>query len=138
MTRFLLDTNVVSEFRRPKPHGGVVAWLTLLEPAKVFRSATTIGELQAGVEVIREQSRERAASIEAWLEQLITSYNVLPMDHLAFRAWARLLHRKSDQLLVDALISATAIAHGLTVASQNVKDFNIQGVPVCNPFTHGK
>jgi toxin FitB len=132
---FLLDTNVVSEFRRPKPHGGVFAWLSSMESEKVFISAATIGELQAGIEITRDQSREKAAAIEAWLEQLITSYSVLPMDHRAFRAWARIMHRKSDQLLGDALIGATAIAHGLIVASRNVKDFNALGVPVYNPFT---
>jgi toxin FitB len=138
VSAFLLDTNVVLEFRRIKPHGGVFAWLSSLEPDKVFISAATIGELQAGIEITREQSREKAASIEAWLEQLITSYGVLPMDHLAFRAWARIMHRKSDQLLGDALIGATAIAHGLVVASRNVKDFKALGVPVYNPFTFRK
>jgi toxin FitB len=133
--RFLLDTNVVSEFRRQKPHGGVVAWLSGLEHGAIFISAATIGELQAGIELTREQSREKAAAIESWLEQLITAYGVLPMDHRAFRAWARIMHKKSDQLIGDALIGATAIAYGLTVASRNIKDFKTLGVPVFNPFT---
>ncbi len=132
---FLLDTNVVSEFRRQKPHGGVVAWLTGLDRGSIFISAATIGELQAGIELTREQSRESAAAIEAWLEQLIATYDILPMDHRAFRAWARIMHKKSGQLIGDALIGATAIAHGLTVASRNVMDFKTLGIPVFNPFT---
>lgn len=65
---------------------------------------------------------------------LAVSYNILPMDAATFRAWARLLHRKSDTLYEDAMIAATARVHGLTVASRNVADFKALGLEVCNPF----
>jgi toxin FitB len=116
----LLDTNVVSEFRRTKPQGAVIAWLQAQEPNRIFVAAATIGELRSGIEITREQSRESAVIVESWLKKSIGSHSVKPMDHHAFRAWARVLHHKSDQLIGNALIGATAIANGLTVASRYV------------------
>ncbi len=135
MTRkFLLDTNVVSELRRQRPHGGVVAWLQSLDDAQLHLSAVTLGEIQAGIELTREQDADKAREIEGWLELVAGSYNVLPMDAATFRAWARLMHRKSDTLYEDAMIAATAQVHGLTVATRNVSDFNALGLEVFNPF----
>ena len=131
---YLLDTNVVSELRKPRPHGGVVAWLESIDDAQLFLSAVTLGEIQAGIELTREQDAEKASEIEAWLELLSGAYNVLPMDAATFRAWARLMHRKSDTLYEDAMIAATAKVHGLTLATRNVADFNALGVQVFNPF----
>ena len=131
---YLLDTNVVSELRKPKPHGAVVAWLQGLEDAQIHLSAVTIGEIQAGIELTREQDQAKAQEIEAWLEMLTSSYNVLPMHAPAFRAWARLMHRKSETVYEDAMIAATAKVHGLTVATRNVADFKSFGVPLVNPF----
>lgn len=132
--KFLLDTNVVSELRRPRPHGGVVAWLQSLDDAQLHVSAVTLGEIQAGIELTREQDPGKAQAIEGWLELVAGSYNVLPMDARAFRAWARLMHRKSDTLYEDAMIAATAQVHGLTVATRNVSDFKALGLDVFNPF----
>lgn len=135
MTMYLLDTNVVSELRRPRPHGGVVAWLQSMDDASLFLSAVTVGEIQAGIELTREQDAVKAAEIESWLDQVANAYNVLPMDATAFRRWAALMHRKSDTLYEDAMIAATALAHGLTVASRNVADFKALGVEVFDPFS---
>jgi len=132
--RYLLDTNVVSELRKPRPHGGVVAWLESLEDAQVFVSAVTLGEIQAGIELTREQDSAKAQVIEAWLALVASAYNVLPMDGAAFTAWAKLMHRKSDTLYEDAMIAATAQINGLTVASRNVADFQALGIEVFNPF----
>ena len=131
---YLLDTNVVSELRKPRPHGGVVAWLESIDDAQLYLSAVTIGEIQAGIELTREQDPGKAEEIEAWLELVAGAYNVLPMDTATFRAWARLMHRKSDTLYEDAMIAATAKVHGLTVATRNVSDFNALGLEVFNPF----
>lgn len=131
---FVLDTNVVSELRKPRPHGGVLAWLQGVDDKDLFLSAVTVGEIQAGVELAREQDAAKAAEIEAWLEQLAACYAVLPMDAAAFRAWARLMHRRSDTLIEDAMIAATAKVHGLTVVTRNVADFTPFGVPMLNPF----
>lgn len=134
MRKYLLDTNVVSELRRQRPHGGVVAWLQSLDDAHLHLSAVTLGEIQAGIELTREQDPGKAQEIEGWLELVAGTYNVLPMDAVTFRAWARLMHRKSDTLYEDAMIAATAQAHGLTVATRNVSDFNALGLEVFDPF----
>lgn len=133
-TIYLLDTNIVSELRKPRPHGGVLAWLESLDDAQLYLSAVSLGEMQAGIELTREQDPSKASEIEVWLELVAVSYNVLPMDAATFRAWARLMHRKSDTLYEDAMIAATAKVHGLTVATRNVADFNALGLEVFNPF----
>ncbi|MBC3833134.1 type II toxin-antitoxin system VapC family toxin [Undibacterium amnicola] len=131
---YLLDTNVVSELRKPRPHGAVVAWLESVDEAKLFLSAVTIGEIQAGIELTREQDPDKAAEIQTWLELLAAAYNVLPMDGFAFRDWAQLMHRKSDTLYEDAMIAATARVNNLIVVTRNVADFKSLGVEVFNPF----
>ena len=85
----------------------------------------------------REQDPEKAQEIEAWLELLAGVCNVLPMDAAVFRAWARLMHRKSNTLYEDAMIAATAKVHGLTVATRNVADFDALGFDIFNPFSPG-
>ncbi|GGX07891.1 type II toxin-antitoxin system VapC family toxin [Undibacterium macrobrachii] len=132
---YLLDTNVVSELRKPRPHGAVVAWLESVDDANLFLSAVTIGEIQAGIELTREQSPDKATEIQEWLELLATAYNVLPMDAITFRDWARLMHRKSNTLYEDAMIAATARVNNLIVVTRNVADFKTLGVQVFNPFS---
>ncbi len=134
MKRFLLDTNVVSELRKPKPHGAVVGWLSQPRDEQLFLSAVTLGELQAGIERTRAQDAKKAEEIEGWVDQLADSIQVLPMDALCFREWARLMNRKSDHLIEDAMIAATARVHGLTVATRNERDFATLGVTLLNPF----
>jgi predicted nucleic acid-binding protein len=131
---YLLDTNVVSELRRSRPHRSVVEWLAAVPSDQLFLSAVTIGELQAGIELTREQDPAKATEIETWLDQVAASYGVLAMDAVTFKAWARLKHRRSNTLLEDAMIAATAAVHGLTVVTRNRRDFEALGVPVIDPF----
>ncbi|WP_419937916.1 type II toxin-antitoxin system VapC family toxin [Candidatus Palauibacter sp.] len=135
---FLLDTNIVSELRRPRPHGGVLAWFREVPDADLSLSAATIGEIQAGIEITREQDPAKAAELEAWLDKVLDTYDVLPMDAPTFREWARLMHRQSDTLLQDAMIGAAAIANRLTVVTRNVRDFERLGVKTLNPFAHSQ
>jgi len=132
---YLLDTNVVSELRRPRPHGAVLAWLRNVSDSEIHLSAVTIGELQAGIEITREQDLAKAIEIEAWLDQVAETYNILPMDARIFRSWARLMHRQPNDLIEDAMIAATAMVHGLTVVTRNVRDFKNLGVRTLNPFS---
>jgi predicted nucleic acid-binding protein len=131
---FLLDTNVVSETRKPKPHGGVMSWLDAQESNTLFISAMTIGELQRGVEVTREQDNNKAAELESWLEQIVASGQLLALDATVCREWARMMHGQSDTLAEDAFIAATARVHQLTVVTRNVRDFKALGVATLNPF----
>ncbi len=131
---YLLDTNVVSELRRQKPHGAVIAWLSSAADENLHLSAMTIGELQAGVEITRKQDPAKAEEIETWLEHVAATYNILPMDARAFRRWAKLMHRQGDELIEDAMIAATALTHDLVVVTRNVRDFERLGVRTLNPF----
>jgi predicted nucleic acid-binding protein len=131
---YLLDTNVISELRRARPHGGVIAWLRSVDHRVLRVSAVTLGEIQAGIELTRDQDPGRAAEIERWADEVARAYEVLPMDTMIYRVWAKLMHGKSDTLADDARIAATAIVHGLTVVTRNVRDFQSFSVPVLNPF----
>jgi toxin FitB len=134
MKPYLLDTNVVSELRKHKPHGAVVSWFKGLEEDQIFLSAVTLGELQAGIELTRRQDASKASEIELWVNQLEATYQVIPMDSVAFREWGRLMHGKSEHLIEDGMIAATARTRGLVVATRNEADFKQLNVPVFNPF----
>lgn len=137
MKKYLLDTKIVSELRKTKPHGGVLAWLRELRDEQIFLSAVTFGELQRGIERTRAQDRIKAQEIESWVERLANSTQILTMDAVCFREWARLMEGKQDHLLEDAMIAATARIHGLVVATRNDRDFAQLDLPVANPFRGG-
>ena len=134
---YLLDTNVVSELRRPRPNPTVVAWLERVVDTDLHLCAVTLGELQAGVEITREQDPRKAAEIDAWIDRVAETWNVLPLDGRVFRTWAKLMHRQSDHLLADALIAATAAVHHLVVVTRNVRDFVQLGAETLDPFAAG-
>ena len=131
---YLLDTNVVAELRRPRPHGAVLTWFETVSADQLFLSAVTIGEIQAGIEITREQDAPKAREIEAWLDKVVASYGILPMDAAVFREWAQLKQRTSDTLVEDEMIAAMARVHRLTVVTGNTHNFAQLSVPLLNPF----
>ena len=132
---YLLDTNVVSELRRPRPNPAVLDWIQSVPADHLYLSAVTVGEIQAGIEITREQDPVKAEQLETWLDRVQLSYDVLPVDAPAFRIWARLMHGRSDTLMQDALIAAVATVHRLTVVTRNTRDLHPLHIPTLNPFT---
>ncbi len=131
---YLLDTNVVSEFRRKKPHGAVLKWLEQAKDVKLHICAYTVAEIQIGIEKTRRSDPVKATDLEVWLEKIIDSYPILSLDEKIFRIWAKIIYGKPTHHREDALIAATAIQHRLIVVTRNEKDFKQFGIEVLNPF----
>lgn len=134
---YLLDTNVISELRRRQPHGAVLQWFRSVSTLQLHLSAVSVGEIQAGVEVTRAQDPAKAQEIESWLDDVVATFRVLPMDGDCFRTWARMMRGRSQTLMHDAMIAATAQIHSLTVVTRNASDFSALGVPFLDPFRFG-
>jgi predicted nucleic acid-binding protein len=136
---FLLDTNILSEIRKPRPHGGVMAWFMAHHQSDSFATpAIALFELQMGAEKLRPQDPTRAAAFDWWVGQIAGGSAVLPLDAPAAREAARLLNNHSMVLMADAMIAAIAKVNGLTVATRNTRDFERFAVPLVNPFLHPK
>jgi len=131
---YLLDTNVVSELRRPKPHGAVLAWLMSVNDQALFLSTFSLAEIQRGIEITRQQDSAKALSMELWLDQLAESFEVLTLDAVVLREWARMMHRRSHTLSENAMLAATAKVNGLQMVTRNVSDFEALGLVCLNPF----
>ena len=80
------------------------------------------------------QIAAKAAELDGWLDHVLATYSILPVDAIAFKEWARLMHRQSDTLMQDALIAAVAIANRLTIVTRNIRDFQDMNVSILNPF----
>lgn len=136
---FVLDTNVVSELRKVslgKADRNVALWEVAVEAAALFVSAITILELETGVLLMERRDRKQGALLRAWLDnQVLTEFGdrILPVDTaVALRcASLHVPDRRSDR---DALIAATALVHGMTLVTRNVRDFSGLHVPLLNPW----
>jgi len=133
---FLLDNNVVSELRKTRPHGAVVAWRRSVPLHQLTVPGVVIGEIQDGIELTRVQDPLKAKELENWLDSVMSYYTILHADGFIYREWARLMHGRSDHLAADAMIAATARVLQLTVVTRNVKEFEAFHVEVLNPFNH--
>jgi predicted nucleic acid-binding protein len=131
---YLLDTNIVSETRRNRPHGAVLEWLASVAAEDLRIAAVVVGELQAGIERVRIYDAQRAAEFDGWLSRVLATYQIIPMDATTFRIWAKLMVGRQGHLYEDAMIAATAIQHNLTVVTRNMRHLGIFEVPTLNPF----
>lgn len=131
---FLLDTNVVSEIFRRRPDARVVAWWERA-PGPFFLSVLVLGELRRGVENFAPRAPARAAALGERLEQIRRTYaaSTLPVTEQITREWGRLSATRPLPD-VDGLLAATAVVHGLTVATRNLRHFSGLDVAVVNPF----
>ena len=136
-TGYLLDTNIISELRKPRRSLAVVEWLAHVPPDHVYISVITIGEITKGIARRRRTAGgvSTAEALQSWLEGLLTTYadRIIPVDIPIATRWGRLcdLH---PQLATDMLLAATALDRGLTVATRNTEHFEVANVPVFNPF----
>jgi toxin FitB len=132
---YLLDTVVLSELRKRRRNAHVVAWIQTLRSEDLFLSAVTIGEIELGIEKQRVPDPAFADELSRWLERTLRVYGdrILPLDARVARRWGRLAARIGNKSL-DLAIAATALEHGLTVATRNVSHFAPTGVPVYDPF----
>jgi len=134
---FLLDTNVVSELRRPqKADHNVVAWASTIPAANFFLSAISILEIELGALLIARKDAKQGAVLRAWIdEQILPCFEgrILPVDTAVAQRCAH-LHVPDPRAERDALIMATAIVHGLTIVTRNIADFERAGVALLNPW----
>lgn len=137
---FLLDTNAVSAWKRPKPDTGLVRWLTAVDEDCVFLSVITLAELRRGVEMMPPGARRDL--FDAWLVQDVTdrfSSRLLPVDAEIADLWGRVMMRGRSvgrpTSPMDAFIAATAERHDLTLVTRNTSDFDALGIRLLNPWT---
>jgi hypothetical protein len=132
---FLLDTNVLAELRKPRASPRVLAWFDGVEESDLFLSVLVVGEIQQGVSRLRRRDPRQAVAYDSWLSRLRRDFadRILPVSQEVALEWGRL--SAGDPLpVVDGLLAATAVVHGLTVATRNASDFVRSGVAVLNPF----
>ncbi|WP_144634080.1 type II toxin-antitoxin system VapC family toxin [Bordetella genomosp. 13] len=138
---YLVDTNVISEARKgAKADSGVRAFFRNAAQGDLalYLSVITVGELRRGVDLLRHRGdTSQAARLETWLSTLLHDYarHILSMDADVSQVWGR-MRVPQPQHALDKIIAATALIHGLTVATRNTADFTGLGVHVFNPFKH--
>lgn len=135
-TRYLLDTNIVSETRKRRPAPGVMSFLAGANSADLFISVLTIGELRKGVEIKRQGDATLAAELGRWVDGLETLFadRILAVDTAVAHLWGVLSAGRSLPV-VDTLIAATALVHGLTVVTRNGVDMETTGVALFDPWS---
>lgn len=131
----LLDTVVVSELRKREASPNVVHWLTGFRDSDLFLSVVSIGEIEQGIEKKRKTDPAFVESLTQWIEDLLRLYGdrILPITPAVSRRWGILSARLGNDS-ADLLIAATALTHGLRVATRNIRHFASTGVDVINPF----
>ena len=133
---WLVDTNVISEVRkRDRCHPAVAAWWAAVDERDLFFSVLSLGEIRRGIEGVRPKDPARARALEMWLDEIADAFGgrILGVDLAVAGAWCRLAILRSAPV-IDALLAATAIVHGLVLVTRNVTDVDGLGVRLLNPF----
>lgn len=133
---FLLDTNVLSELRKgAKCNPRVRKWAVSTKGHRHCISVISLGEIRKGIESLRRNAPDQCPAFESWLEALRSDFSkdILPVSEEIMNRWG-LLQAAQSLPVLDSLIAATALEHGLTVATRNVRDFEKTGVKLVNPF----
>ena len=138
MTGFLLDTNVVSELIKPKPHRGVVSWVADADETLLHFSVLTLGEIRKGI--VAQADAARRASLESWLSGLASRFSerILPLDLAVADRWGHvtgICKAKGVTVpVIDGMLAATALHYDLIFVTRNVKDVQVTGVDTLNPW----
>lgn len=134
-TGYLLDTNVISETRKARADSGVLSFLSTAESAALFVSVLTLGELRKGIVAKRRTDPIAANQIETWVDgiEIVFADRVLPIDTPTAKQWGELPATRSLPV-IDTLIAATAIHHGLTLVTRNTRDVTSTGVLLLDPW----
>ncbi len=134
-TGYLLDTNVISETRKARADSGVIAFISAADAAVLFVSVLTLGELRKGVAAKRRTDPGAADQLAAWVDGIEATFadRILPIDAATARRWGELSANRSLPV-IDTLIAATAMSHSLTLVTRNIRDVDITGVPLVDPW----
>jgi toxin FitB len=132
----LLDTNVLSELRKgARANARLRVWFETVSSDQIHLSALVIGELRRGIERVRRKDARQAAALEHWLTRVVSNHGerILPIDGRVAELWGRLTATRPGSV-IDTLMAATALAHGLILVTRNVKDVAWTGVSYLDPF----
>lgn len=139
---FLLDTNIVSEWTKPRPDTGVVAWLAEADEDRIFISVITVAELRHGIE--RLPAGARRQRLDAWLTEQVPlrfEERLLAVDAETANVWGRVMAQGQavgrPPGTMDAFIAATVLRYNMTLVTRNVSDFEPLGVRLINPWSNG-
>lgn len=133
---YLIDTNVLSELRRKEPDPQVVKWMSQRPATTLHLSVLTLGELRKGIGALPDGDRK--SRLLDWLEVELAAFfggRLLPIDAATADQWGRLMAHAGRPLpAIDSLLAATALTHGLTLVTRNVKDFQHPALTLVNPW----
>ncbi|GAB2649425.1 PIN domain-containing protein [Kribbella swartbergensis] len=132
---YLLDTNVVSEFRRRTPDAGASSWVGSVRSSELYLSVLVVGEIRQGIERLAVRDPKQAAAIDSWSRRLVDGYGdrIIPVTLEIAETWGR-LNAGSPLPVVDGLLAATALVHDWTLVTRNTADVERTGARVLNPI----